>query len=299
MEKKVLTKNISLIERTLVIVAQESIILIEPGYDAACKGSFVGSSVEEVIKISHALNKPISHIVYSHYHGDHVGNIPFYLKRISTQVKLVSHSNSPVPNQFLAVRLVKQEDITSVYQTQNYKWDSIELQIIPTPGHSFQSDDISVFLPKEKILCVGDIWQPQGKSYESSDGVSPVPFFFYGDDYIRSLLLLKQYDFNTLITGHGDILSNEEGRTGLQITEQTLFRMQALAKEFCHKYPKEVAENICELVYNAIVKERNFNPQIAHQRKQFQQQKKSDYEIYDRPGLKYFVHQAQEQQTAK
>ncbi len=290
---KYIHPSVYLSERTLAIIGEQSLAILEPGYDAIEQGSFAKSSVEEILKLSQELKKPVAFIFYSHCHGDHVGNLPFYLKRIPNTVKLIGHHSSPVPEGLLRSRLIRKEQIVGVLEPQTMNLDGHEYRILPTPGHSWDRDDICVFLPKLGILEVGDLFQPQGLSYEQAGGISPVPFFYYGDDYRNSLEMLLQLPLQYLVSGHGELCNADQGRQGLKTTQKCLDRMRELSQKLIYEHPTEIPDTICEWIYDTIVYERHWSKELAQKRKQFPTHH-SDYETFDRPGIKYFVNKEKE-----
>ena len=294
-----LVQQLHMVDRTTTIEGQNSLILVEPGYDAVVSGKFAGSSVEQILQFSKKIEKPIQYIIFSHAHGDHVGNLPFYLKRLTNLKKLIAHENSPLLAQLQDSGLVQQEQIATIdYKGEKIGLDGVPLDIVATPGHSFHQDDISLYFPRQQTLFAGDLFQPQGVSYDKGVGVSPLPFFYNGDHYLNSLNKLLEVDFQTFITGHGEVLNQEKARNGLFVTRQCIIRMKELSSQMIAQYPKECLETICEWIYDAIVWERRFDKEKAEERKNVpNHHRKSDYEIYDRPGLKYFVHQAKENST--
>lgn len=280
-------------QRTLAVLGNNACVVLEPGYDAVVQGKYVGSSVEEVIELSKSLHKDISHIWYSHYHGDHVGNLPFYLKRISDPVFLIGHANSPIPEQYSKVQLIQPDQFLPISRQQELFLDGRIYQFIPTPGHSIYQDDLCVYLRQEKILLVGDMLQPQGTSYEKADGLSPVPYFFNGLSYLDSLAILQDLEFEQVITGHAQRLDKATAHLWIDVTYACVNRIQTLAQMAAQQQPKQVAEVLCEQVYDQIVQERHFDQNIALSRKHSTSpHHKSDYVIYDLPGIRYFVQQA-------
>jgi glyoxylase-like metal-dependent hydrolase (beta-lactamase superfamily II) len=67
--------------------------------------------------------------------------------------------------------------------------------LVRHPGRGNTGGDLIVYLPKEKILIVGDLV------------VHPVPFVFdgYPSEWVRTLEGLAAYDADIIVPGHGDI----------------------------------------------------------------------------------------------
>ncbi len=283
--------NIYMSERTVAILGDESITLIEPGYDVVVSGKYQGSSIEDVLNLSQSIHKPVRYIAFSHAHGDHVGNLPFYLKRIPEQPFLIGHANSPIFTKLEQSALINPKKFIKVSQEKQIEFlDNKEYHFLSTPGHNSSLDDISIFFPEQKILFLGDLYQPQGSLYEKSDGVSPVPFFYDGNAYLSSLKRLMETKFDMIITGHGEILNEKNGYNGLFVTYRCIQRIQQLSEQYVKNYAKQGSEILCEKVYDSIVKERNYDLQRAQARKNRQDYHgKCDYEMYDRPGILSFI----------
>ena len=297
MQVQEFTKNICLIDRTLLLHGKSSSILIEPGYDMVVSGKFSGSSVEKVLERTRLF--PIRVIGITHSHGDHVGNFPFYGKRLTEDFDVVLHSSSPLLEDekkepifgtISSMPIPPKAHIQMIFQDTVYHWDGIECHVLCTPGHSYMPEDLSFFFPESKILYLGDLLQPQGPSYELADGVSPVPLFYNGTYYLETLQKLLDIPFQTIITGHGDVYSQEKGKNALQVTLQCVQRMKYWAERIFQENPKECLETICIQAYDKIVQERHFDLSLATKRKTEENcYKKTDYELFDRPGLRYFV----------
>lgn len=72
-------------------------------------------------------------------------------------------------------------------------------------GRGNTAGDTIVYLPKEKILIAGDLVD------------HPVPYLGggYPSDFIKTLQRMAQLDVQTIVTGHGDVLQGNYGKTHL------------------------------------------------------------------------------------
>lgn len=292
---KNIQNNIYITATTVILEGNTSLILAEPGCDAEEMNAFEGSSVEEALNLSLALHKPISSIILSHSHWDHVSNLSFYLERLN-KVKLIAHTNNPC-----AQKLHTQGQVEILFYSQDGTLclDGFSLEFWPTWGHAEAGDDLCTYLPKQKILLVGDMCQPQGLSYEKADSASPVPCGVNGYTYLASLDRLLREHFDTVITGHGQVLETKNGinagRKALEVTRRTLLRMKELAEALTARHPKQTAITICEWIYDTVVWERNFDKYIAERRKmQLSPEDWSDYAVYDFPTIWSFVKKQQQ-----
>jgi cyclase len=94
-------------------------------------------------------------------------------------------------------------------------------------GRGHTDTDVVVFLPKERIVCTGDLME----SVVSYMGDS------YPEDWIATLERLKGLDFDTVMPGHGVVFKGKEKITAFQkylrdvITQVTTLRKQGLSAE--------------------------------------------------------------------
>ena len=273
-----LANNIHLAGRTLVIEGRNSLTLIDPGYDAASKGSIKGTSVEDIINFSNHSGKKIETIVISHAHGDHTANLDFY-KYLNPTV--IAHGKSPLNDIGRRVTLDTAASLSGV-----------NCHFLTTPGHSRASDDISVYFPQQKLVFTGDICQPQGDAYNNATGVSPVTYFYDGNNYFKSLNKLLDLDANTLVTGHSEVFRGPAAKNALLVTHHTTRRMKELAQKLSEDHPAQDPDNLCEWIFDTIVHERNYDKARAAERKKTKMYRGlSYYQLYDTPGSLYFLKQ--------
>jgi cyclase len=80
-----------------------------------------------------------------------------------------------------------------------------EMQLLHL-GRGHTGGDVVVYLPKERILCTGDLLTA-GLSYMGDA---------YADEWAATLEKLKPLDFTTIIPGHGEVLQGKERVTQFQ-----------------------------------------------------------------------------------
>jgi glyoxylase-like metal-dependent hydrolase (beta-lactamase superfamily II) len=265
------------------IEGDQQLMLIDTGYDVASGAPYDGSTLAALDERAAHTGKPVSHIFLTHHHWDHTANLPLILARWP-EAEVVAHQNSPLA------------EVTRRVSTDvSIQVGGLTVEVLPTPGHSEAGDDLSFWLPDERFLFCGDLAQPQGPSYALSNGVSPVPFFHQGTAYLQSLDRLLGLDINAMRTGHGDLLGPEQARQWLRVTYATVTRIAELAIEVVDQYPDRSPDWLCELVYDRIADERHFGFRAAEQRKKAMSapdRGQSDYELFDKPGILYWIEQA-------
>ncbi|MGH2544644.1 MAG: MBL fold metallo-hydrolase, partial [Ardenticatenaceae bacterium] len=190
---------------------------IDSGRDVASGKPYEGSEVEAMVEACHASGKPLSHVLLTHDHADHVLNLPLLLERWP-DAQVYAHPSSAVEG--VTERLRGGESLDIGGET---------IQTLYTPGHSTARDELCYYLPEHRFLFCGAVAQPQGPSYGYATGPSPVPFFHDGGAYRHSLETLIALDAHYGRTGHGDFLGPEQVRQWLRITLATVARIEELA----------------------------------------------------------------------
>ncbi len=282
-----LPEGVYISHTTLVIEGENYLTIIDPGLDIAGKKKGKGSSTSWVFGLSERLGKPVKNLIITHSHIDHIFNTRTYLKKFPDLV-CIGHASSPYLNKLLKSGI----HVFVIACDMNRTLDGISYSFIPTPGHSKPGDDLSVYIPFMKIVHVGDLFQPQGRTYEISDRISPIPYFHEGDNYLTSIEMLFKLDFDLFVTGHGDVLDGVSGKRGLELTKQVLQRIKDLAQILTRENPLAEDEQICEWIYDTIVYERNFDRIQAEWRKGRGNGRAALYKRFDVPGIQYFVNQA-------
>jgi glyoxylase-like metal-dependent hydrolase (beta-lactamase superfamily II) len=266
------------------IETNDGLVAIDSGWDVAWDEPYEGSDLEAITLAAEGTGKPLTHILFTHDHPDHRANLPLLRDRWAG-VEVFAHRNSRIEgvNRFLE-------------GGETLTLGGVTIQTLATPGHSQQRDELCYLLPDFRLLFSGDVAQPQGPSYALVTGHSPVPFFYYGDEYHRTLELLIKQDVGHMRSGHGDFLGPEQTRQWLRVTLATVERIEALAVTYVERYPAKDAAWIAELVYDQIVEERHFGMAKGNQRKRTrvsEDKAETEYERYDLPGILWFVQAAQ------
>ncbi|KAL8870776.1 MAG: hypothetical protein Q9174_003255 [Haloplaca sp. 1 TL-2023] len=136
-------------------------------------------------------NVPVSHVVYSHAHADHIGaaylfkslNVKFVAQEETlTELALVNDSARPLPN----FTFSKKFHLRLSNQT-------LELSY---PGPNHQPGNIFIYAPVQKILMLVDVVFPGWVPYDSLGESQNIPGFIKAHDQIL------EYDFDHYIGGH-------------------------------------------------------------------------------------------------
>jgi len=151
---------------------------------------------------------PIKYLVITHWHGDHTNGSYLF----DDPIELVCHKRCQQALQELAPAALAESRETSPLLEEvelripNVIFDegdmvlhvgnkSVELTL--TPGHTW--DSIVAYVREDKVLI-------------AADTVMPVPYFVWGDRHAfkESLNLIQQYNLESIVQGHGEVLLRGE-----------------------------------------------------------------------------------------
>ena len=163
----------------------------------------------EMIEYLRALSQgPVKYLVNTHWHGDHTnGNYLFpdsvelvchrkcqqILQELGQTTLNDSRDNTPLLDDVvLRIPEVVFDEGDLVLHIGN---KSIEMTL--TPGHTL--DSTVAYVREDKVLL-------------AADTVMPVPYFVWGDrhEFKNSLRFLKEYNLESIVQGHGEVLLRGE-----------------------------------------------------------------------------------------
>lgn len=194
---------------------QDELTLIDTGMPASFNG--IVNAIKEI-------NKPLTNIILTHAHGDHVGSLNKLKEAFPNAIVSISirdsrllkgdkslDENEPqtpikgdVPKNISIVpdRLLKEGDRIG------------SLEVFETPGHTPGS--ISLMDSKTKAIIVGDAFQTQGKVAVSGQMVPIFPFPTFAtwnkELALKSAKKIQKLSPSLLAVGHGKIIENPEER---------------------------------------------------------------------------------------
>lgn len=195
---------------------------------------------EDMIEYLNSLGQgPIKYLVNTHWHGDHTyGNYLF-----DDSVELVCHKRCQqmmMEQGEKSLAVAKEaapllEDV--VLRIPEVVFDegqmvihvgnkSIEMSL--TPGHT--PDSIVAYVREDKVLL-------------AADTVMPVPYFVWGSrhDFKKSLELLKEYNLESIVQGHGEVLLRGEIPGALESGIEYLDKLEQKVAELIDKGQDERA----------------------------------------------------------
>ena len=185
---------------SMFLVTQEGVVVVDAPPS-------IGDKI--FAAVSNVTDKPITHLIYSHSHKDHIG-----AANIFENVTIIAHNettkilnerndtNRPVPN-------------LSFTSEMNLPLGDQVLQLL-YPGPYHQQGNIFVYLPEHKVLMAVDQVVPGGLLWKLLAVTPDVPALIKSIDEVLAL------DFDVFVGGHGqpgtkqDILVQQEYVNDLQ-----------------------------------------------------------------------------------
>ncbi len=190
----------------VVIVSDQDVLIVDDGTTPAAARAFVDD-------IQQITNKPVRYVVNTHFHYDHTdGNSIF-----GPEVQIIAHEY--VRTAILTFDVLHREP----FQTSQAQMpDDVRATIKPTApnltyssrmtlhsgareiqllflGRGHTAGDTVVFLPRERIVCTGDLMESR-LAYMGDA---------YFDEWVSTLGALKNLDFGLVLPGHGAPFSDK------------------------------------------------------------------------------------------
>jgi glyoxylase-like metal-dependent hydrolase (beta-lactamase superfamily II) len=140
--------------------------------------------------IEEVTDEPITHVIYSHTHNDHIGSASMFptnatiISHLWTaeQLKIRNDSNRPVPT------ITFEDKFTLEVGTQK-----LELEY---HGPMHDPGNIFIYVPQQKVLMLVDVVFPGWVPFKDLALAEDIPFFIHAHDKIL------EYDFETFVGGH-------------------------------------------------------------------------------------------------
>jgi glyoxylase-like metal-dependent hydrolase (beta-lactamase superfamily II) len=178
----------------MFLVTQEGVVVVDA---PPAIGDKIFAAVSEVTDM------PITHLIYSHAHKDHIGAANLF-----ENVTIIAHNET-------AKILNERNDPDRPVPDMNFTGE-MNLQVgdqvlqLRYPGPYHQQGNTFVYLPGQKVLMAVDHVVPGGIPWKHLSNTPDVPAFIKSIDQALAL------DFDTFVGGHGqpgtkqDILAQQE-----------------------------------------------------------------------------------------
>ncbi|GAB0413779.1 MBL fold metallo-hydrolase [Escherichia coli] len=164
------------------------------------RGKYLLQAIRDVTPL------PVTALVYSHYHVDHIGDSPFWndeAKKEGVNLRIIASKATAEKMQFMNSRLPVATQVLSKKDDQfKFEKQTIELRRFVKAGHT---DDHSVWLLKqEKVAHSPDLLNPDQLPMM---GFAVSDTLVYHDSNLRQVEML---DWKYFIGGHGNIGSHDD-----------------------------------------------------------------------------------------
>ena len=164
------------------------------------RGKYLLQAIRDVTPL------PVTALVYSHYHVDHIGDSPFWndeAKKEGVNLRIIASKATAEKMQFMNSRLpVGTQVLSKKDDLFKFEKQTIELHRFVKAGHT---DDHSVWLLKqEKVAHSPDLLNPDQLPMM---GFAVSDTLVYHDSNLRQVEML---DWKYFIGGHGNIGSHDD-----------------------------------------------------------------------------------------
>ena len=164
------------------------------------RGKYLLQAIRDVTPL------PVTALVYSHYHVDHIGDSPFWndeAKKEGVNLRIIASKATAEKMQLMNSRLPVATQVLSKKDDQfKFEKQTIELHRFVKAGHT---DDHSVWLLKqEKVAHSPDLLNPDQLPMM---GFAVSDTLVYHDSNLRQVEML---DWKYFIGGHGNIGSHDD-----------------------------------------------------------------------------------------
>lgn len=188
-----------------VIIGDKGVILVDTGFTDE-----IGNHLKKVI--ASITNKPVTHVINTHHHGDHVlGNVAFKGAEFISAEKCRELMDSAdyhwidtvermVGAKFPNTKIILPTKVYPEKTRHTVTLQGVTLNLIIPPG-SHTPGDLMVYLPQYKLLISGDILVKQ-----------MMPSFI--DAHVKTLIStidsITKMEVKTIIPGHGPLMNMQD-----------------------------------------------------------------------------------------
>ena len=165
------------------LIGKEDVTLVDPGPK-------IDAHIENLINLGEG---KIQRILVTHTHRDHspAAKVLGEILNVPLMGRLLKKDDSLQDKTFKPDHILEHGDLI--------KTDEYTIETVHTPGHA--SNHLCYLIQEEKVMLTGDhIMNGSTVVIAHPDGSMK--------DYLRSLALLRNYDFNKIGPGHGDFLED-------------------------------------------------------------------------------------------
>ncbi|HWL25068.1 MAG TPA: MBL fold metallo-hydrolase [Ureibacillus sp.] len=196
--------------------------LYEEEHELTLIDAGLSSSFRGIVKLIKEINKPLTNIVLTHAHGDHVGSLDQLKQLFPNAIVSISERDSRILKGDLSldegepqlpIKGGVDKNLKTVPDKLLKEGDRIHsFKVISTPGHTPGS--ITLYNEEKGIIIAGDAMQTRGKVAVCGQLVPSFPFPTFGtwnkDVAIQSAKKLYELKPTLLAVGHGRVIENPQ-----------------------------------------------------------------------------------------
>ena len=185
---------------TMFLVSSEGVIAVDP---------LPNLGPRYLKAIAEVTDKPVTHVIYSHEHTDHIAAAYLFPKN----AVYIAQKNTA---EILARRNDPRRPVPTVTFDNTYKLTvGDQSLVLDYKGVNHESGNIFIYAPKQKVLMLVDVIYPGWMPYKNLGIAEDVP------GYIQAHHDALSYDFDTLVAGHVDRLgTRQDVQTSLNFVNQ-------------------------------------------------------------------------------
>jgi glyoxylase-like metal-dependent hydrolase (beta-lactamase superfamily II) len=203
---------------TVFYVGHQGVLVMDPiGY---------GSSVSVLKAIKSITDKPVTAVIYSHHHEDHIGDIGLYIeqaKKVSVNLRIIATYATAAAMRAGGSELPQPtEKLNFLSDSTTFEDLTIKVEGFATAAHS--SDAAVWLLEQEKIVHIPDLLNPNQLPYLGFGGSET----YVG--YKENLQALDKMQWKYLSAGHGNIGSHGDVKFMLNYLDDLESAIQVASK---------------------------------------------------------------------
>ena len=161
--------------------------------------------------IAEVTNEPVTHVIYSHIHKDHIGAANIF----PDTVTIIAHKDTAT---HLAMKNDPGRPVPTITFDDTYTL-SVGDQILELSyvGAFHSKGDILIYAPQQKVLMAVDIFHPSHAPFKNFAITTDI------NNYILVHDKMLEYDFDAIISGHQQILgTSDDVKTNKEFTLDVL-----------------------------------------------------------------------------